>query len=145
MSGSIELEFTVAPEALSTDIQSEQIMIALVNRERLREGTENLVENIALREVAREYAKEMFVHVFFAHESPVDGSSPAERVERNGITYLVTGENLAYAPDVDLAHQGLINSSGHRANILSPDFGKVGIGVIDGGIYGLLFVQEFTD
>ncbi|KKR88441.1 MAG: SCP-like protein extracellular [Candidatus Gottesmanbacteria bacterium GW2011_GWA2_41_12] len=62
-----------------------------------------------------------------------------------GIFYTEAGENLAFAPNVNIAHAGLMNSPGHRANILSPDFGKVGIGVIDGGIYGEMFVQKFTD
>jgi uncharacterized protein YkwD len=52
---------------------------------------------------------------------------------------------LAYAASVDLAHNGLMRSPGHRANILSADFGQVGIGVIDGGIYGKMFTQEFTN
>jgi uncharacterized protein YkwD len=38
-----------------------------------------------------------------------------------------------------------MNSPGHKANILSISFGKVGIGVIDGGIYGEMFCQEFTN
>jgi len=38
-----------------------------------------------------------------------------------------------------------MDSPGHRANILRPDFRKVGIGVIDGGAYGKMFVQVFTD
>jgi len=38
-----------------------------------------------------------------------------------------------------------MNSPGHRANILGASFRRVGIGVIDGGVYGEMFVQEFTD
>jgi uncharacterized protein YkwD len=38
-----------------------------------------------------------------------------------------------------------MNSPGHRANILSANFGRIGIGVIDGGIYGEIFCQEFKD
>jgi len=41
--------------------------------------------------------------------------------------------------------QGLMNSPGHRANILNPNFHKIGIGVIDGGIYGKMYTQEFTN
>jgi uncharacterized protein YkwD len=41
--------------------------------------------------------------------------------------------------------QGLLNSPGHRANILNGNFKKVGIGVMDAGVYGKMFVQEFTD
>jgi len=43
------------------------------------------------------------------------------------------------------AHNGLMNSEGHRANILEPEFRKIGIGVIDNGVYGKMFVQVFTD
>ncbi len=143
--GSIDLGFTAAAELLSVDSQSEDIMIALVNRERNGEGISTLTENIVLRDVARLYGKEMMSRGFFSHESQVDGSSPAQRVERNGITYLVTGENLAYAPDVYLAHQGLMNSPGHRKNILSEEYGEIGVGVVDGGIYGKMFVQIFKD
>jgi uncharacterized protein YkwD len=38
-----------------------------------------------------------------------------------------------------------MNSPGHRANILGADYGKVGIGIIDGGVYGRMFVQEFSN
>ena len=66
-------------------------------------------------------------------------------MDKAGIHFQAAGENLALAPNINLAHQGLMNSPGHRANILSPDFKKVGIGVIDGGIYGEMFVQEFSN
>jgi uncharacterized protein YkwD len=38
-----------------------------------------------------------------------------------------------------------MNSPGHRANILNPSFGRVGIGILDGGFYGLMISQEFRD
>jgi len=38
-----------------------------------------------------------------------------------------------------------MQSPGHRANILSANFGRIGVGVIDGGIYGQMYCQEFTD
>ncbi|MBI3380168.1 CvpA family protein [Candidatus Gottesmanbacteria bacterium] len=79
-----------------------------------------------------------------SHYNP-EGQSPFDRMDKAGIHFTSAGENLALAPNVELAHQGLMNSPGHRRNILSPDFGKVGIGAIDGGIYGEMFVQEFTD
>ena len=81
---------------------------------------------------------------YFSHYNP-EGESPFDRMEKAEINYLAAGENLALAPTVTLSHQGLMNSPGHKANILSPDYGKIGIGVIDGGIYGKMFVQEFTD
>lgn len=141
----VDLGFKPEEKQLSNDQQSESIMLNLLNQEREKVGRAKLVSDVQLRDVAREYAKEMFTHSFFSHVSEVDGSTPADRAERAGITFLVIGENLAFAPDVYVAHQGLINSEGHRRNILSDEFGKVGIGVVDGGIYGKMFVQEFTN
>ena len=66
-------------------------------------------------------------------------------MQKAGINYQYAGENLALAPSTSLAMQGLMNSPGHRANILSPNFHKVGIGVIDGGIYGEMYTQDFTN
>jgi len=38
-----------------------------------------------------------------------------------------------------------MTSPGHRANILQPQFGRVGIGIMDGGIRGLMISQEFRN
>jgi uncharacterized protein YkwD len=86
----------------------------------------------------------MFADGMFSHVDN-DGQSPFDRMHHGGVTFDVAGENLALAPTLTLAHQGLMNSPGHRANILSPDYRAVGIGVIDGGSYGLIVVQDFTD
>ena len=144
-SETLNLGMKVDKSKLSADSQSEQAMILLVNSERTSRGEKALEYDAALTEVARLYALEMFENGFFSHTSQVDGSTPADRASRSGISFTVIGENLAYAPDVYVAHQGLMNSEGHKKNILSEDYGKVGIGVIDGGIYGKMFVQEFTN
>jgi len=47
-----------------------------------------------------------------------------------GITYRYAAENLALHPSVESAHQGLMNSPGHRANILNPNLTEIGIGII---------------
>jgi uncharacterized protein YkwD len=86
----------------------------------------------------------MFARGYFAHETP-EGESPFDRFNKAGITYRTAGENLALAPTLSLAHTGLMNSPGHRANILNPEFGRVGIGIIDGGLHGLMVTQDFRD
>ncbi len=141
----VDLGFKAPEKNLTIDAQSESIMYQKLNEERVQRGIPGLSLDSTLRDVARAYATQMFENGFFSHISGVDGSTPADRATRVGISYTVIGENLAYAPDVYIAHQGLMNSEGHRKNILSSDFGKVGIGVIDGGIYGKMFVQEFTN
>lgn len=160
--------FTIRPESnetvdlrfvqkeLTLDYPSEKVMFQLVNKERKERGLEELSWDEDLAKVARAHAKDMFERGYFSHYTPatalggippegVKGLSPAERLLKAGIGFLVTGENLALAPSVELAHQGLMESPGHRANILSEDFGKAGVGVVDGGVYGKMFVQEFTD
>lgn len=129
---------------VTVDTESEQKMLELVNKERTKRGLKALVMDEKLQEVARAHSKDMFGKGYFAHENP-DGLDPFQRMERAGIKYQAAGENLALAPNVDLAHQGLMKSPGHKANILTAEFGKVGIGCIDGGQYGKMFSQEFSD
>ena len=69
----------------------------------------------------------------------------AERGDVIGGRKNAAGENLALAPTLQLAHDGLMKSPGHRANILSTNYRTVGIGIVDGGPYGLMVTQDFTD
>lgn len=119
-------------------------MIALVNKERVQHGLNALTFDPLLRDVGRGHSADMFERGYFAHNSP-EGLNVADRAEKAGIDYQLIGENLAYAPTLVLAHNGLMNSPGHRANILSPDYHKIGIGVQDGGVYGLMITQVFSN
>lgn len=126
------------------DSACEEEMFGLVNNERSNQGLNKLMVDSKLQEVARLHSTDMFWRGYFAHNNP-DGLTPFDRMDKLGIKYIYAGENLALAPDVEIAHNGLMNSPGHRANILSVNFGKVGIGCIDGGIYGKMISQEFTN
>lgn len=140
--GTIDLEFTQAEYTI--DLQSEQQMLAQVNEERAKTGAKALEFDGRLVEVARAHSRDMFERGYFSHFSP-EGKDVGDRLENTSIYYTFAGENLALAPNVDRAHTGLMNSSGHRRNILDPAFSKVGIGVIDGGVYGKMFTQVFTN
>lgn len=137
------LNFTVE-DGGQPDPQTEEGMLALVNGERTSRGLGALAMDPELRLVARAHAEDMFKRGYFAHDTP-NGVDPFERMGAANILFALAGENLALAPTLEIAHNGLMNSPGHRANILKPEFGRVGIGVLDGGIYGKMFVQEFTD
>lgn len=139
---SVALRFTTTD--VRVDAASEEAMLHLVNRERVSRGLRPLRMNQTAREVARKHSRDMFARGYFAHVNP-DGLDPFQRMEAGGVEFRAAGENLALAPTLQLAHNGLMNSPGHRANILSDDFGAVGIGVIDGGRYGLMITQNFTD
>ncbi len=121
----------------------EQQMINLVNQERARRGLAPLKVNLDVVKVARLKARDMVENNYFSHTSPTYGS-PFDMLRQLGISYRYAGENLAGAPTVEIAHQNLMNSPGHRANILNPNFKEIGIGVVSSSRYGKIFVQMFT-
>lgn len=127
---------------LEADPQAESQLLALVNEARAEVGLRPLAFDARLVPVARAHSEEMFRLRYFGHVSPVTGT-PFERLEAAGITYSRAGENLAYAHSVAVAHRGLMESPGHRANILRPEFTRIGIGVISAGPYGRMFTQVF--
>lgn len=128
----------------SIDEASEQEMVRLVNHERTTRGIRPLNTDDKLRAVARAHSEDMLRRGYFSHVDP-DGHDPFFRMEAAGISFLTAGENLAYAPNLTLAYNGLMNSTEHRENILNSNFSKIGVGVADGGIYGKMFTQEFTN
>ncbi|MDB5178687.1 MAG: hypothetical protein JWN01_630 [Patescibacteria group bacterium] len=138
----IELGYTTT--AVTADPHDEAAMLVLVNQERTSRNLLPLSLNTKARAVARAYSRDMFARGYFSHISP-EGKSPFDRMKAGDVSYETAGENLALAPTLDLAHQGLMNSPGHRANILNPSYRTVGIGIIDGGPYGLMVTQDFTD
>lgn len=139
---SVQLHFTVGNGSI--DPEAEEQMLSMVNNERTSRGLAPLTMNESLRNLARRYSDDMFKRGYFSHYNP-EGESPFDRMENAGIAYSYAGENLALAPSTELAMQGLMNSPGHKANILKPEFKQIGVGVIDGGIYGKMYTQEFTD
>lgn len=141
-SDSLSLRFKTSD--LKVDPSAEQEMFNLVNQERKKAGLETLISDYPLTLVGRLHCEDMARRGYFSHYTP-EGKSPFDRIDEANISYTAAGENLALAPSTALAMQGLMNSPGHRANILSVDYGRVGIGVIDAGVYGLFFCQEFTN
>jgi uncharacterized YkwD family protein len=133
-----------APKAeASADLTAqEQQMLDKVNQEREKAGVPALTADPELTKMARVKAKDMIDNNYFDHNSPKYGS-PFDMMKTFGIEYNTAGENLAGNQTVDAAHTALMNSQGHRENILKADYTKVGIGVVDGGPYGKMFVQEF--
>ncbi|GGB65331.1 CAP domain-containing protein [Fictibacillus barbaricus] len=120
----------------------EQQMLNLVNQEREKQGLPALKADPELTKVARVKAKDMIDNNYFDHNSPKYGS-PFDMMKQFGVEYKTAGENLAGNSSVQGAHTSLMNSQGHRENILKADYTNVGIGVVDGGQYGKMFVQLF--
>ena len=139
---SIKMPFTVTEPEVREDLEAN--MLVLVNEERAKEGLKPLKADPEMQVVARKHSVDMFARSYFSHVTP-DGVDPFDRMRREKVKFLTAGENLAYAQTLRIAHRGLMNSPGHRANILRKAFGRVGIGIMDGGIYGLMITQNFRN
>lgn len=131
------------PGGLPTALTAmEQQMVNLVNQDRIKLGLKPLEVDMRLVKMARMKSQDMITNNYTSHFSPIYGS-PVDMMKTLGITYNTMGENIAGAATVDRAYTNLMNSAGHRANILSPNYTKFGIGIIQGGPYGLMITQEF--
>lgn len=137
----VDLPYNVRGKARA-DLEAE--MLVLVNNERVKNGLKPLQADPELVPVARAHSSDMFMRGYFSHNNP-EGQTPFDRMKKANVYFAAAGENLALAPTLQMAHDGLMNSPGHRANILSRSFGRLGIGIIDGGRYGLMVSQEFRN
>jgi len=125
------------------DIGSQQFqMLETVNQERIKAGLKALAWDASLANVAQVKAKDMTNNNYFNHNSPTYGS-PFDMMKKFGINYRAAGENLAGSSSVERAHVGLMNSEGHRKNILNSNFTHIGIGVEESSRYGYVYVQMF--
>ncbi|MDX9871189.1 MAG: CAP domain-containing protein [Clostridia bacterium] len=133
-----------APSTPSTVSLSaaEQQMVNLVNQERAKAGLAPLVVDSALVQSAREKSKDMVANNYFSHNSPTYGGFAAQIRSRTA-DYTYVGENLAGNKNVSAAHTALMNSAGHRANILNPNYTHIGVGITSSGQYGLIITQHF--
>lgn len=136
------LPFTVIAPPSRSDLET--LMLSWVNGERIKRGLNTLKADPELTAVARKHSVDMFQRGYFSHVAP-DGKGPFDRMRNDGVRFTNAGENIALAPTLDIAHSGLMHSPGHRANILRPEFGRLGIGIVDGGKYGLMISQEFRN
>ncbi|MDO8684931.1 MAG: CAP domain-containing protein [Armatimonadota bacterium] len=113
----------------------EQRLVDLVNYERSWRGMNQLTIDPVLVEAARAHSEEMAEKDYFDHYSPTPELRTAmDRYlaalgHKPDWAYL--GENLFYCSIVDAnrAHNRLMNSHGHRANILNPKFESIGVGI----------------
>ncbi|WP_254052776.1 CAP domain-containing protein [Bacillus sp. V59.32b] len=82
-----------------------------------------------VRGTARDHSTDMAENQYFNHTNP-KGQSPFDRMKEDDVFFTVAGENLASGQFSSIfAHEGLMNSMGHRENILKKDFERLGVGV----------------
>ena len=114
-----------------------------VNEARRSAGLPPLAADPVLAQLARLKAEDIRGQGYWDHVSPTYGS-PADMLRQVGLATPCVGENLACAPDPDLAHEMLMRSLEHRFNILYPHFTHIGVGVAPGAPHGTVYVELFA-
>ena len=123
------------PTTESSVLSYEKEVIRLVNEIRVQRGLPELTYNWELSRVARYKSQDMKDNKYFSHTSPVYGT-PFQMMKDFGITYRSAGENIARGQTSPQAVvNAWMNSSGHRANILSTSFTQIGVGYVAEGNY----------
>lgn len=117
-------------EDYTTDSVSAQEQKAwnLLNADRSSNGLAGLTLDPELSRLARLKSEDMRNNNYFAHQSPTYGSA-SEMLKTFGYSFTSVGENIAHHATVDKAQAAFMSSDGHRRNILSSSWTKVGIGV----------------
>ena len=124
--------------------QFELKVLELVNNEREKNGLSALNLDASLSNVARNHSADMAKNKYFSHTN-LKGQSPFDRLKSAGISYSYAGENIAAGQTTpEAVVTAWMNSEGHRKNILSKNFKKIGIGYYNGGAKRHYWTQVFT-
>jgi len=134
--------------------QMEMKMLELINSERKSHWLESrfaqpLQWDESVAQVARGHSLSMARHGFMSHIGP-DGTDPAARLQRAGVAFTAAGENVARGyrtieeTMAAFMNQPRFRRRTHRANILSPLFGRAGIGVVRDPNGGIVVTQCFA-
>ena len=147
---------TLPAPTVSADATSEEAqLLGLVNQERTSKGIPTLSLHPLLFQVAKNYSREMMEHGFLSHVSQVDGSTLWDRIRRSGYYdgyhgQIAIRENIALIAGparATAAHQGFMDSEGHRENLLASDVNEVGIGITEGtfgSVFSAIYVEVFA-
>jgi uncharacterized YkwD family protein len=118
----------------------EQKVVDLTNQERSKNGLSALKVDLTLSKMGHEKSRDMSANGYFSHTSPTYGS-PFDMMKKYGITYRSAGENIAMGQKTpEEVVNAWMNSAGHRANILNPNYNYIGVGYVSQGNY---WTQEF--
>lgn len=134
----IPLTTEPAPKPEEDPTAEIQAVVDLVNEARAAEGLDALTLDDALSACATIRAEELIE--LFDHTRP-DGRKCFSVLSDNGFSYMAAGENIASGyRSAESVVNAWMNSPGHRKNILSASFGRIGVGKV-----GNNWVQIFAD
>ncbi len=113
----------------SSPNESEQKIFDLLNGERQKAGLSKLEWDEQTAVAARKHSILMAASADISHQLPGE-AVVADRIANGGARFTVCAENVALADSTEEIHMALMHSPGHRANIMSPRYNAVGIGVV---------------
>lgn len=123
----------VKPKQPRTVEAARQATVCLLNRARARQGLDRVGADKRLRRAGDEHSRDMARHNYFSHTGR-DGSDHGERMRREGYRWERAGEVLYWGTGALTRPKRVVRawmeSSGHRAVILTPEFRDVGIGLV---------------
>ena len=106
----------------------EQTAVNLLNNDRARYNLAPLTLDPALCRIARIKSEDMRDNQYFAHTSPTYGNV-RQMLTHFGYSYSAAGENIAHHATIEKAQAAFLSSPGHRKNIMSSAYTKVGLGI----------------
>jgi Cysteine-rich secretory protein family len=117
-------------------LSAEKQIFTQLNHARTESGLPALEWNDQAANAARLHAQALVENGKLSHQFPGE-PSPAERIGTAGARFTLSAENVARTEYLEDVHPALMNSPGHRANILSLKYNAVGVGVVEhqGKIY----------
>lgn len=125
-----EVRLTGGADSGGRDVESvRRELLEMLNETRRGAGLGELTEHAGLREVALGHSRDMVAQDYIGHQSPRTGT-PADRVRASGLQSGLVLENIGRGYSAAEIHRGLMESPGHRANLVNPDVTHVGIGVV---------------
>jgi len=124
------------------ELSSEERMVLLINERRAAAGCGPVRADERLAQAAAAHSADMASRAYFSHTS-LDGSSPWDRTRRAGYEW-PSAENIAAGnASAEATMDQLMNSPGHRDNILNCAHKAVGVGRATGGPYRYYWTQLF--
>ena len=128
--GVAHAQANLAPRAMPAGpYPDERRILDLLNQERQRAGLQRLSWDQHAAEAAREHSILMAASLEIGHQFPGEPAL-SQRIAATGARFTGCAENVAVADSPEEIHMALMNSPGHRANIMSPRYNSAGIGVV---------------
>jgi uncharacterized protein YkwD len=123
--------------------EEQRALMADVNAARAEHGLAPLSADGRLARAALGHARDMAAHNYFAHDGGGDGTL-ADRLRAVHFDWTIEAENIALNSDETHANIALLQSPGHRANILDPQVRYIGVAALSIGAGSTLYVEDFA-